>query len=76
MIQPAGEGFWVLRIFSAHNKLSRTVGCVICKAMASQRHAELSPAELDGILVEMDSKHTRMAMNNAVSVFKDYLTSS
>ena len=43
--------------------------------MAQSRHAQLSPADLDDILLQMDSKYTRLATNNAVSVFKHYLTS-
>ncbi|XP_070572604.1 zinc finger MYM-type protein 2-like [Ptychodera flava] len=43
--------------------------------MASKRHAELTPAQLDDILLQMDSKHTRVATNGAVSVFQNYLSS-
>ena len=41
--------------------------------MASQRHTELSPAELDDILIQMDRKSTRLTTNNAVYVFRNYL---
>ena len=44
-------------------------------ATAGGRHANLSGTELDDILLELDSKNTKIATNHAVSVFRDYLGS-
>ena len=44
-------------------------------ATAAVRHANLSGTELDDILLELDSKNTKIANNHSVSVFKDYIGS-
>ena len=38
-------------------------------ATAAVRHANLSGTELDDILLELDSKNTKIATNHSVSVF-------